>query len=195
MGMEAHDGSGEEEAPRPPRFTDLSRLSAEFNRLGARYVVVGGFALIQHGFQRFTNDIDFLVETTPANEARVLEGLLILPDKAAAQLKPGEIGQFGVVRVADEVMVDLLKSGCGVTYDEAIRDAVVVEVDGVRIPFASASSLWRMKQAVRDKDVFDRKFLDELLSSQGIRHDPTELATLENPLARLWQRFQAWWRD
>jgi hypothetical protein len=33
--------------------------------------------------------------------------------------------------------VDLMKSGCGVDYAEAIKDAVHREINGVRIPFAS----------------------------------------------------------
>lgn len=113
-----------------------------------------------------------MVETTLDNEARVIESLLSLPDKAAAELKPDEIGEFGVVRVGDEVMVDLMKSGCGVDYADAIRDAFHKEVEGVRIPFASPQTLWRMKQTVREKDIPDRLFLRRLLKEQGIEVEP-----------------------
>lgn len=174
MGLEPHHGSGEEKVPRPPEFLDLTRLCAELNRLGARYVVVGGFAIIQLGFPRLTNDIDLLIETTTDNEARVLQALLSLPDKAAAELKPGEVGRYGVVRVGDEIMVDLMKSGCGVGYEEAVKDAEVREINGVAIPFASALTLWRMKQTVRDKDIPDRRFLRDLLQSQGIEVEEKE---------------------
>src|SRR6266581_3079849 len=169
MGLGTHDGGGEEKVPRPPQFSDLTRICRELNRLGARYVVIGGFAIIHHGFPRLTYDIDLLIEATLENEARVIQALLILPDKAARELKPGEVGQYGVVRVGDEVLVDLMKSGCGVTYAEAIKDAIVEEVDGVRIPFVSASTLWRMKQTSRAKDIPDRLFLRALLQDQGIQ--------------------------
>src|SRR5437773_266943 len=192
MGLEPHDGSGEEKVPRPPQFSDLTRICRELNRLGARYVVIGGFAIIHHGFPRLTYDIDLLIETTPENEARVIEALLILPDKAARELKPGEIGEYGVVRVGDEVLVDLMKSGCGVTYADAIKDALVELVDGVPIPFASAATLWRMKQTVREKDAPDRVFLRELLASQGIDVTPYSLA--EDAVTRWLKRLQAWWQ-
>ncbi len=90
-------------------------------------------------------DIDLLVETGPENEERVIKGMMVLPDHAASEIKPGEVEQFGVVRVADEILVDLMKSGCGVGYADAVRDAVWREIEGVRIPFASPQTLWRMK--------------------------------------------------
>ncbi|NOS70991.1 MAG: hypothetical protein HOP33_13800 [Verrucomicrobia bacterium] len=155
----------------------MSRLCAELNRLGARYVVVGGWAIIQSGYPRFTTDIDLLVDTTMDNEARVFEALRSLPDKAVNELSPGDIEKFTVVRVADEVLVDLMKSGCGVDYAEAIKDAEFHEIDGIRIPFASPLTLWRMKQTHRDKDVPDRLFLRMLLESQGIKVESAESAS------------------
>jgi hypothetical protein len=175
----------------------LTKICAELNRLGAHYVVVGGFAIIHHGFQRFTSAIDLLVETTPANEARVIQALQILPDKAAAELKPGEVEQYGVVRVGDEVLVDLMKSGCGVTYEEAVKDAIRSEVEGVPIPFASPATLWRMKQTVREKDIPDRLFLRQLLASQGIHvEEPARAqpAAADDPVSRFLRWLLAWWR-
>ena len=71
------------------------------------------------------------------------------------------------MRVADEILVDLMKSGCGITYADAIADAVWKEIDGVRIPFASPQMLWRMKQNRREKDIPDCLFLRQLLQEHG----------------------------
>jgi hypothetical protein len=172
MAMETHPPGGKEQSPRPPDITDVASLCDALNRAGAKYVVVGGFAIIQAGFPRFTEDLDLLVETSPANEATVLGVLAKLPDAAAAELTPGEIARYGVVRVADEILVDLMQSGCGVTYDDAIHDAVWREVLGVRIPFASKATLWKMKQTVREKDIPDRLFLIRALADDGIELDP-----------------------
>ena len=169
MDEQAHDGSRAEESSRSPKRDDLSRLCAELNRVGARYVVVGGFAIIEAGYLRLTADIDLLVDSSLENESRVFEALRTLPDKAVNELDPGDIDRFTVVRVADEILVDLMKSGCGVDYAEAIKDAVVHEINGVRIPFASPQTLWRMKQTHREKDIPDRLFLRQLLEAQGIK--------------------------
>jgi hypothetical protein len=65
-----------------------------------------------------------------------------------------------VVRVADEIVVDLMHSASGIDYASAVEYVVVHTVDGVPIPFASPSLLWRMKRSThRDKDVPDLYFL------------------------------------
>src|SRR5579862_2118440 len=39
----------------------LQRVTRRLNELGIPYAVVGGMALFQHGFRRFTEDVDLLV--------------------------------------------------------------------------------------------------------------------------------------
>lgn len=154
---------------REPTLEDLVKLCGALNQAGARYLVVGGFAIRAAGYTRNTMDVDLLIEIGPDNESRVIQALMSLPDQAVRELKPGEIGEFGVVRVADEIMVDLMKSACGVSYSDAVQDAVWREIDGVRIPFASPQTLWRMKQTNREKDIPDRLFLRKLIEAQGLQ--------------------------
>jgi len=172
MAMESSDASSREQGSRPPEISDIVRLCEALNREGAKYLVVGGFAIIQAGYPRFTEDLDLLIETNVENESRVLKVLAQLPDGVAAQVKPGEVSHYGVVRISDEIMVDLMKSGCGITYADAITDAVWREIDGTRIPFASKPTLWKMKQTLRDKDIADRIFLAEAMAREGLQPDP-----------------------
>jgi DNA-binding LacI/PurR family transcriptional regulator len=86
-----------------------------------------------------------------------------LPDKAARELQPGEIEEYTVVRVHDEITIDLMKAACGLTYDDVKEDVVIANVGGVPIPFASPKKLWLMKQTYREKDAADRLFLRQLL--------------------------------
>jgi hypothetical protein len=62
-------------APRLPVQDDLVRLCRELNAHSARYMVVGGFAVIQHGFLRATEDIDLLLEGSLENQAKVKKSL------------------------------------------------------------------------------------------------------------------------
>ena len=155
--------------PRPPLEEDLAALCRRLNELGARYVVVGGFAIIHAGYSRMTGDIDLLVDVSLENEAKVYAALEALPDKAVLELDPGDVAKYIVCRVADDVMVDLMGSACGIEYAEAAQHVVTREVQGVPIPFASPVLLWRMKRHThREKDRPDLLFLRQLLEAQGI---------------------------
>lgn len=169
---EPADSEADEALTREPDFDDIARLCRNLNACGAKYVLVGGFAIILHGFPRFTSDVDLLIEVGPDNEAAVLKCLSLLPDHAAAQVKPGEVERYGVVRIGDEIMIDLMKSGCGVTYADAIADAVIKDVQGVPVPVASQKTMWRMKQTVREKDIPDKAFLQQWAEQNNVTLDP-----------------------
>ncbi len=152
--------------PRPPQETDLVGLCAALNKQGARYVVVGGMAVIHHGLLRATEDIDLLLERSRENQAKALAALEILSDKAVREIKETDLDQYTVVRVADEIVVDLMLSACGVTYEDAVDQIEFRTIAGVTIPFPSAQLLLRMKQTYRDKDVMDRKFLESKVAEE-----------------------------
>ena len=168
--MDAEDDRPESEelVPRAPSVEDLVELCRELNRRQAAYVVIGGFAIRAAGYVRQTMDVDLLILTTPDNEARVFEALEILPDKATKELEPGEVAKYDVVRIADEIIVDLMKSACAIEYEEAAQDIEVREVDGVPIPFASPRLLWRMKAPTRrEKDLSDLVYLRDYFEARG----------------------------
>src|SRR5947208_7141912 len=116
MADEDADPQTPELESREPTVSDLVQLCRELNSRGARYIVIGGFAMRATGFPRTTFDVDLLVETSEDNEARVLDAVGTLPDGAAKQIKAGEIAQWGVVRIGDEIVVDLMRSACGIDY-------------------------------------------------------------------------------
>ena len=107
---------------RAPEPDDVVRLCRALNNAGARYVLIGGFAVIAHGAARFTKDIDLLVDDAPENIARVKKGLGVLADNAAADVQDTDVRDHVVVRVADEILVDLMGKACGLTYAEVVAD-------------------------------------------------------------------------
>jgi hypothetical protein len=50
--------------PRLPTTDDLLLLCRRLNDAGAKYLVVGGFAIVQHGFARATEAIDLLIDSS-----------------------------------------------------------------------------------------------------------------------------------
>jgi hypothetical protein len=145
---------------RTPTLADLVALCRQFNAQGARYMVVGGFAIIQHGYFRTTGDIDLLVEDSLPNQRRVRAALESLPEKAILELGEDEdLRDWIVLRVADEILVDVMTAACGVSFTEAQSGIQWFDLEGITIPFASPRLLLRLKQTHRAKDEEDRLFL------------------------------------
>jgi hypothetical protein len=147
---------------RPPTLDDIRRICQALDATGARYLLIGGFAVILHGGERTTKDIDLLVDPAPDNIARLKSALAVLEDNAAAEIEPDDLERYTVVRVADEVMVDLLGAACGVTWAEAQASARRIDLDGTPVLFADKRTLIRTKQTLRPSDAADRAWLEAL---------------------------------
>jgi hypothetical protein len=136
------------------------------NDAGARYILIGGFAVIAHGGARTTKDIDLLVDASPENVARVKQALRVLEDRAVDQVADTDVARYAVVRVADEIVVDLMARACGIEYADAASDAIELTIAGVTIPVASPQTLIRTKDTMRPTDAADRRYLQELLRAE-----------------------------
>jgi hypothetical protein len=152
---------------RIPLPDDLVKICRELNARGAKYMVIGGFAVIQHGFLRNTGDIDVLIEDSPENQIKTKRALEILPDKAVLELGDDDLRNWVVVRVCDEVVVDLMTRACGISYKEGESEIQVFTLEGVPIPFASARLLLRTKQTFRERDAEDRMFLEAKITREA----------------------------
>jgi hypothetical protein len=112
------DGESEpkREVTRVPTGAGLVTLARELNRRGVAYLVVGGFAINRLGLVRATEDIDLLIARNKGNQALIKKALEILPDRAIKELGDEDIAKWVVVRVNDDITVDLMTEACGVCY-------------------------------------------------------------------------------
>ncbi len=157
------DKPNDKPSPRIPTREDLVRIAKSLNQQGVRYVVIGGLAMLYHGLARATTDIDLLVDPSPENVQRIRLALSFLEDKAVLEVNPTDLETYTIVRVADTVIVDLLASACGVSFEMVETECEITEIDGVTIPFLSARALLQTKRSIREKDHLDCYFLEELL--------------------------------
>jgi len=145
---------------RAPELEDLVALCRSLNRERVRYLLIGGFAVVLHGLVRTTKDIDLLVDPSEENVRALKRAMKDLPDNAIAEIEEGDVGRYRVVRVADEVVVDLMAEACGIGYQEALEKGVETRRLGdVDIPIASKALLILMKDTIRDSDKADVGFL------------------------------------
>jgi len=187
------DQNARPEYSRQPTLDDLVQLCRHLNEAGARYVVIGGFAVILNGFTRTTGDVDLLVDSSSENIVRIKKALLHLPDQAIREIDTHEVAKYTVVRVADEIVVDLMHKACGITYDDTRDYVQFYHVAEVRIPFLKPELLLKTKMTLRPKDAEDRFFLENLL--EGLKTDDLKISPVEpstfSPLrSRFWRKLR-----
>ena len=134
----------------------LLRVCQLLNQAGAKYLVCGAQACILHGLVRTTEDVDILVEPTKENCERVIDGLAGMQDGAARELSPGDILDNVVVKVADEVEVDVSTKAWKITYGDAAPEAKQVVIKGVTVPYLGLDALIASKETYREQDALDR---------------------------------------
>ena len=153
---------------RGPELQDLVDLCRWLNNEGVRYMLIGGFAVILHGSVRGTKDIDLLVDASDKNIKALKRAMGQLPDNAIALIADDDVRNYNVVRVADEIVVDLMAAACGIDYQQAAGEGLeYAEIDGVSVPLASKPLLIKMKDTLRDSDRSDVAFLRVLIEEEA----------------------------
>jgi hypothetical protein len=149
-----------------PDLSPLPKVCDLLSRHGAQYAIVGAQAGILHGYVRDTHDVDILVPEDEKNHARVIAALSELEDHAAAELTPKDFIENVIVKIADEVEVDVSTRAWKVSFQEAAPTAQRVSIEGVEIPFVALPILIASKETHRDQDQVDVRRLRALLKRQ-----------------------------
>ncbi|MFA6092219.1 MAG: nucleotidyl transferase AbiEii/AbiGii toxin family protein [Elusimicrobiota bacterium] len=150
---------------RPPTIEDLKSLIRSLNEQGVEYLLIGGFALNAHGYNRATEDIDILVRPDPETGGKVKAALMTLPDHAAKDIDPSWFQEGATIRVADEFVVDVIFNAAGKTYAELKPYAETLDLDGIPVHTLNLRGLLMTKQTIRDKDRVDRLILQKALEN------------------------------
>lgn len=140
----------------------LLKVCKLLNEHHVRYLVVGGHACILHGLVRTTEDVDILVEESRDNYQRIIAALSELEDHAARELQVDDFDKHIVIKVADEVEVDISRRAWTVDFREAKPNARQVVIENVMIPYLGLKDLMKSKATYRDKDRWDIQKLREL---------------------------------
>ncbi len=148
---------------RPATLEDLKLLLQSLNQHGVEYLLIGGYALAAHGYQRATTDIDLLVPPTAEAGRRVKEALMVLPDQVAKDIAPEWFEEGDNIRVADAFVVDIMLNANGQTFDTLRRYAQTIDLDGIAVRTVNLEGLLLTKQTMRQKDVADRIIIERAL--------------------------------
>ena len=77
---------------REATIEDLKSLITSLNETGAQYMLVGGYALFAHGYNRATTDIDILVPASRDAGLKICSALMVLPANLARKRCSGSNG-------------------------------------------------------------------------------------------------------
>ncbi len=135
-------------------YLNLLRL---FHVEGVEYLVVGGYAVIAHGFPRTTGDLDLWVRPTTANARRVVRAL------ERFGYSEGEFEEADFTKVpnflsfsSNGAWIDLMTDLLGVGFEAATADALEIAVTDVPVRYISLVALRAAKQATgRPQDLRD----------------------------------------
>jgi hypothetical protein len=134
----------------------------QFEKENVEYVLIGGFAVVLHGFPRLTQDIHVFIRPTEENVKRLQTALKnVFDDRSIDEITYDELARYPVIRYGtpDGFNIDIIAQiGEAIQFDDIEYD--VMEVEAHRLKIADEHSLIRMKEnTMRETDQADVRFL------------------------------------
>lgn len=138
---------------------DFREFIQALNSQDVKYILVGGFSVILHGYSRTTGDMDIWVERTPENYQKIKYafsqfGMPVFDMTAENFLHHPiwDVFTFGYPPSA----IDMMISVKGLDFDTCFKNAVFFEDDGLIIRTLNLNNLIEAKKAAnRSKDLDD----------------------------------------
>jgi hypothetical protein len=143
-------------------------LARALNAAGARYLMIGGFAVIAHQYVRATEDTDLLIPSDPGNVGPLAAALGALEARVRGDGGPpteAELASASHIRMDTTAgTVDLVREGDPpLDFRSGFADRLDVELEGVEIPVAGLSLLTALKRlANRPQDRLDLEQLERM---------------------------------
>ena len=174
------------------RVEKLRQVFAALNQAEVRYLVVGGIAVIAHGYQRLTTDVDLVIHLIPENVVAAMSALTALgyhprvPVSAVEFSDPAKrafwIRKKGMV-VFQLVSEEFRWEPIDVFVEEPFPFAAVYArahwhslSGGVSIPVVPKRELYEMKKAAgRDKDLVDIRELTDYEAYERDQNKPSSI--------------------
>jgi predicted nucleotidyltransferase len=149
---------------RHANFDDLKKIINSLNEKNAEYILIGGYALYMHALYRTTTDIDILVPSNKESGKKIIDALLVLPDKPASKIDLSWFEEDATIRLADEIVIDIMFKSCGETYATLSKYLEIIDIDGIKVRTLNIEGLLLTKQATREKDIADKIALQKAIN-------------------------------
>lgn len=146
---------------------DFRDFIIALNKHDVQYILVGGYAVILHGYRRVTGDMDIWVNRTKDNYIKITLAfaefglpLFDMTEENFMDLETADVFSFG----RPPVSIDILTKLKGVEFEDAFSQAQIFNEEGLMIRFIHLNNLIQAKKAAgRHKDLDD---LEKLTAGQ-----------------------------
>ena len=142
---------------------DFSDFLLSLNKTEVKYVLVGGYSVIFHGYHRVTGDLDLFLEPTADNYYKLIKALANfgLPTNAIQLqdfINPNETDVFTFGR--PPVAIDLMIKLANFSFEEVYNLASFEKIDEIMLKVIHINHLRIAKKiAGRHKDLDDLEHL------------------------------------
>jgi len=153
----------------PDQFKAFIQVLEALDTYKVDYVLIGGVAMILHGMERLTRDIDIFVKMVPENIERLRKALYsVFDDPSIEEITLEELQKYPVIRYGtpDGFYIDIMaRLGEVVTYEDLEYE--IIDYQGIPIKISTPETLHYLKKdTVRYEDKADAMFLQELIKTR-----------------------------
>lgn len=144
---------------------DFRELIQFLNEYSVEYILVGGYAVILHGYVRTTGDLDLWIHRTESNYHNFMKAATdfglptdeLTKDKFLYN-KEIDVFSFGRPPVGLDIMLDVK----GLIFEDAFKKSTWYETDGIKVRLIHYNHLIEAKKSSgRPKDLVDIIYLEE----------------------------------
>jgi len=143
-------------------FDNFIELIRTLEEEKVEYVLIGGFAIILHGFARATQDIDLFVNSTEENIRKLRSALKRLyKDNSIDEITISELYKYPVIRYGTDLgfCIDIIIS-IGEKFSYKDLETEIIALENCKVRIATPKTLYKLKKNThREIDQLDIKFL------------------------------------
>ena len=141
----------------------------KFDKHEVDYILIGGVAIILHGMERLTRDVDIFVKMDAENIDALRKALhSIFDDPSIEEITLEELNKYPVIRYGtpNGFCIDIMaRLGEAISFEDLEYETI--DYQGTKIRIGTPETLYEPKRnTVRDRDKIDAIFLEELIKAQ-----------------------------
>ena len=147
-------------------FEEHRKLIADMLAEGVQFILIGGYAVNYHGYNRTTGDMDIWIKPDNNNKIKILNALEKnnIDGEDLQAIKELDFTEALVFSAWDSpYKIDFLTKVSGVSYEDADKEKITAEIEGITIPIINLNHLVLTKFATgRTQDKNDIEKLQQV---------------------------------